>query len=205
MTRLRRAVGIGAIVIATMASALPAQAATKIDGTFDTVEQKGYSGGGALGNGWYFNDYIVVGSPPAAEQGTPVPSAPSSARLSQVTCFSNTYCQRTAGTLRTVVQTTPGRTVTVRLLAAAGHASKVSEIGLFGYAQAQPNVAADPEPSSQLEGSSLPSLGRQDGSGLKWQQLEWKLRTTSAYTLIMITPATGATLWVDDISLRCGS
>lgn len=201
MTLLRRAVGIGAIVLATLASALPAQAATKIDGTFDNLEQKWYLGEGGLGNGWYFTGSMLVGVPPAAAQGTPVPSASNSARISEMTCIRG--CQRTTGVLRTVVRTTPGRTVTVRLLAAAGHASRGSEIGVSGSAQAQPNLAE--VPSGFLEGSQLTSLGVMDSGGLKWRQLEWTLRATSAYTLIWVIPGTGADLWIDDISLRCGS
>jgi hypothetical protein len=206
MTRLRRVVGIGAVVIAALAFAVPAQAAAKRDGTFDHLEQKSYAGGSqpvGLGNGWYVDGDIWVGSPPAAEPGFAVPSASNSAGLSQVSCVES--CQRTAGNLRTVVRTTPGRPITVRLLAAAGYAGMDSEVGVFGSAQEQPKVADTPNHSAALEGSGITSLGSKGSGGLQWRQFAWTLRPTSSYTLVMVVPGAGADLWIDDLSLRCGS
>jgi hypothetical protein len=206
MTRLRRAVGTGAVVIAALASALPAQAAARFDGTFDSLEQKSYAGGSqpvGLGNGWYVDGNIWVGSPPAAEPGSAVPSPSNSASLSQVSCVRS--CQRTAGDLRTVVRTTPGRPITVRLLAAAGHAGMNAEVGVHGFAQDQPKVTGVPNYSSALPGSGITPLGAKVSGGLQWQQFVWKLQPTSAYTFVMVIPGTGADVWIDDLSLRCGS
>jgi hypothetical protein len=208
MTPLRRVVGIGAIVFAALASALPAQAAPKVDGTFDNLAQKSYAGGSqpaALGNGWYVDGDIWVGSPEAAEPGSVVPSAANSARLSQTTCVPDNGCQRTAGNLRVVMRSTPGRAITVSLLVAPGNAGMNSEVGVYGFAQGQPNLADAPDTAGALEGAGVTQLGSKVSDGLRWRQVVWKLRVTSAYTLVEITPGAGAELWVDDISLRCGA
>lgn len=205
MTRLRCAVGIGAVVIAALTSALPAQAASKRDGTFDTLEQGAYSSGrqpAGLGNGWYVDGTIWVGFPPAAKPGSAMPGPSNSASLSQVSCAES--CQRTTGNLRTVVRTTPGRPLTVRLLAAAGYAGMHSEVGVHGFAQEEPAVAGAPSYSSALAGSGITPLGARDSGGLAWQQFAWTLQPTSDYTLVMVTPGAGADVWIDDLSLRCG-
>lgn len=207
MTRLRRAIGIGAVVVAALTSALPAQAATKIDGTFDNLEQTGYSGGSQptnLGNGWYVGGNIWVGSPPAAEPGSAVPSPSNSVRLAEMSCIK--ACQRTAtGNLRLVLRTTPGRPLTVKLLAAAGYDGMRSEVGVFGSPQEQPRVADDPSFSAAVAGSGITPVGVKDTGGLAWRQLVWKLQPTSAYTLVTVIAGTGADLWIDDLSVRCGS
>jgi hypothetical protein len=205
MTHLRRGLGIGAIVIAALGFALPAEAVTKIDRNFDSLAQQWYYGGSqptAVGNGWYVTGAIWVGSPSAAEPGSAVPSASNSVRLSEVSCIKS--CQRMAGTMRALVRTTPGRPVTVSILAAAGRAGMYSELLVHGLAQEQPDVAAELT-SPGLDGSGNKPLGSLASGGLKWERLVWTLQPTSAYTMIVVSPGVGADVWVDDISLRCGS